>query len=79
MWHKDLVILKLNFIELMTIVINFSPFFSSAFYIEPFTRPPSQPLGAVANYRSLSILSIRKVIATKVIMKAIRSDVRLVV
>jgi hypothetical protein len=79
MWHKGLVIPKLNLIGLMAIYISIFPLLLISFYIEPLTRPPGQPFGAVADYRGLGIFSIRKVIETKVLVKAIRSGLRLVV
>jgi hypothetical protein len=79
MWHKGLVIPKLNLIRLMAIYISIFPLLLISFYIEPLTRPPGQPFGAVADYRGLGIFLISKVIETKVLVKAIRSGLRLVV
>jgi hypothetical protein len=54
------------------------PRFLVCLHILPFTFPTSWPLSTVAKNRSLRILSIHKIVATKILMKAICPGLRLV-
>jgi hypothetical protein len=58
---------------------QFFPLLIVIFYVEPFICPLGRPLGAVYDYRGLGVLSVRKIIASKVYVKAICPGLRLIV
>jgi hypothetical protein len=54
------------------------PLFLGCLHIKPFTFPSSWPLSTVAKNWCLRILLIRKIVSTKILMKAICPGLRLV-
>jgi hypothetical protein len=55
------------------------PLLLVSLHVEPLICPLGWPLGAVADYRSSGVLSVREVIASKVFVKVIRPSLRLIV
>jgi hypothetical protein len=79
MLHKGQVIPKFKLRGLMTMVISFSLFFLINLYKKPFIFPAGWPLCAVAEDWCLRILSIRKIITTKIFVKTVCPGLRLIV
>jgi hypothetical protein len=76
MLHSGIVMPKLNFKGLITILISLSLLVS--FHIKPLICPASRPLGAVSNHRDLCIFSICKIIASEVLVQTIGSGLCLI-
>jgi hypothetical protein len=72
-----LVIMKLSFNRLITILMSFSLFFHQPSHT--LVGPASRPLGTIPNHWSLLVFSIGKVVASEVVMKAACSCFGLIV
>jgi hypothetical protein len=54
------------------------PFLLIGLHVKPLVCPPGRPFGAVANHGGLSVLSVCKVVAPKVLVQTIGSCLRLI-
>jgi hypothetical protein len=77
MLHSGLVMPKLNFKGLITILKLLSSLLAS-FDIKPLACPASRPFCAVSNHRGLHIFSICKIIASEVLVQTIGSGLYLI-